>query len=69
MSGFGVFMAGWALAALLMVLAWAAQLRTGDAGIVDFTWATGLGLLALGYALAADGDPLRRTLVDRKSVV
>jgi len=63
MSGFGVFMAGWALAALLMLLAWAVQLRTGDAGIVDFTWATGLGLLALGYALAADGDPLRRTLV------
>lgn len=63
MTGFDFFLAGWTMAALLMLLAWAVQLRTGDAGIVDFTWAAGLGLLALGYALLVDGDPLRRALV------
>ena len=63
MTGFDFFLAGWAVAALLMLLAWAVQLRTRDAGVVDFTWAAGLGLLALGYALSADGDALRRTLV------
>lgn len=31
--------------------------------MVDFTWAAGLGLLAVCYALLADGDPLRRMLV------
>ncbi len=63
MTGFGFFLAGWAVAALLMLLAWAVQLRTRDAGVVDFAWAAGLGLLALGYALLADGDPLRRMLM------
>jgi steroid 5-alpha reductase family enzyme len=63
MTGLDLFLAGWALAAGLMLLAWMVQWRTTDAGIVDFTWAAGLGLLAVGYALLADGDPLRRLLV------
>ncbi|NJM12739.1 MAG: DUF1295 domain-containing protein [Synechococcaceae cyanobacterium SM1_2_3] len=63
MTGGDFFLIGWAAAALLMLLAWAAQWRTQDAGIVDFTWAASLGLLALGYAALADGDPLRRILV------
>ena len=63
MMGVDLFIAGWALAALLMLLAWAVQWRTADAGIVDVAWATGLGLLAIGYALLADGDPLRRMLM------
>lgn len=63
MTGFELFFAGWALAALLMLLAWVAQWRMTDAGIVDFTWAASLGLLALGYALLVDGEPLRRWLV------
>jgi len=58
-----LFLAGWALAALLMLLAWAVQWRTVDAGTVDVAWAAGLGLLAVGYALLADGDPLRRMLI------
>ena len=62
MTGVDLFFIGWAAAALLMLVAWAAQWRTQDAGIVDFTWAAGLGLLALGYALLTDGDPLRRLL-------
>jgi len=63
MSGFDLFLLGWAAAALLMLLAWAVQSRTQDAGIVDFTWAAGVGLLALGYGLLTDGDPLRRLIV------
>lgn len=63
MSGLGFFLAGWALAALLMLLAWAVQWRTRDAGVVDFTWAAGLGVLAVAYALLADGDPSRRGLM------
>lgn len=63
MTGFSGFLAGWAVAALLMTLAWAVQWRTRDAGIVDVTWAAGLGLLALGYALLADGDAWRRLLL------
>ena len=63
MTGFAFFLAGWALAALLMVAAWAWQWRTRDAGVVDFAWATGLGILAVGYALLGDGDSLRRGLV------
>jgi len=58
-----LFLAGWALAALLMLLAWVVQWRTADAGIVDVAWAAGLGLLAVSYALLADGDPLRRMLM------
>ena len=63
MTGFDFFLAGWAVAALLMLAAWLVQWRTRDAGVVDFTWAAGLGVLGLGYALAADGDPWRRILV------
>ena len=58
-----LFLAGWALAALLMLAAWVAQCRTADAGLVDVAWAAGLGLLAIGYALLAEGDPLRRMLM------
>ena len=57
MSGFDLFLAGWAVAALLMLVAWIVQWRARDAGVVDFTWAAGLGVLASGYALLADGDP------------
>ena len=63
MNGYDLFLIGWAAAAGLMLLAWAGQWRTQDAGLVDFTWAASLGLLAFGYAALADGDPLRRILV------
>lgn len=46
-----------------MLLAWVVQWRMADIGIVDFTWAAGLGLLAIGYALLAEGDLVRRVLV------
>jgi steroid 5-alpha reductase family enzyme len=63
MTGFDLFLTGWTVAALLMLIAWLVQWRARDAGVVDFTWAMGLGLLALGAALLADGDPTRRMMV------
>jgi len=63
LSGLGFFLAGWAVAALLMLVAWVVQWRRQDAGVVDFTWAAGMGLLALAYALLAEGDPLRRGIL------
>ncbi len=63
MNGYDLFLIGWAATAGLMLLAWAVQWRTQDAGIVDFTWAASLGLLAFGYAGLADGDPARRLLI------
>ena len=59
-----LFLAGWALAALLMLVAWVVQWRTGDAGMVDVAWAAGLGLLAVAgvWTLAM---PLLLVIADR----
>jgi len=48
---------------LAMSLAWRRQRRTGNAGVVDVLWTFGIGLLAVLYALAADGWGPRRLLV------
>jgi len=53
----------WALAALSMGLLWLVQRRTRDATSVDVAWAALLGLIAVLYALLADGLPARRVLV------
>jgi steroid 5-alpha reductase family enzyme len=58
-----LLLTGWALLVLVMLATWLWQLRSGNAGIVDVAWALGLGMLALLYAAAADGDPMRRVLV------
>ena len=49
--------------AIVMALLWGWQRRSGDAGIVDVAWGLGVGLLSLGFALASDGNPLRRACV------
>ena len=54
---------GWAGAAALMVLLWLVQIRTRNAGIVDFGWALGLGSLAVVAAIWGEGWPARRILV------
>lgn len=48
---------------LLMVTLWLIQLRTRNAGIVDFGWSASLGVLAITYAVLGPGDPLRRALI------
>jgi steroid 5-alpha reductase family enzyme len=43
-----------------MTALYAVQLKTRDAGIVDFGWAFGLGACALAYALYGEGAPIFR---------
>jgi steroid 5-alpha reductase family enzyme len=54
---------GWGIVAALMALVWAIQLRTKDAGIVDVTWAVGLGVLAAFHAALSEAPLGRRVLV------
>ena len=59
----------WALAAATMAALWAVQRARGDAGVVDVGWAAGLGALAVLYAAAGSGLPLRRALVAAMAAV
>lgn len=63
MSPASLLFLGWVLAAAMMAALWAVQRARRDAGVVDVGWAAGLGLLAIAYATAGGGPPLRRTLV------
>lgn len=54
---------GWLIVAGMMLLLWLLQTRTNDAGVVDVGWAAGLGILAVFFALAADGWGPRRVLL------
>jgi steroid 5-alpha reductase family enzyme len=47
----------------VMAAAWQRQRRTGNAGIVDVIWAGSIGVLAVAYALGAEGWGPRRLLV------
>ena len=54
---------GWAAAAALQLALWLLQLRTRNAGVVDLGWTMSLGILGVLYAIAYDGDPLRRIVI------
>lgn len=54
---------GWTALAALMAVLWLRQLRTANATSVDAAWSAGMGILAVTFALLADGDPQRRLLV------
>lgn len=54
---------GWLLMAGTMALLWLVQKIRQDASLVDVAWSTGLGMLAIFYALTASGYPPRRFLV------
>jgi steroid 5-alpha reductase family enzyme len=56
-------LAGWALAALLMLGLWCWHLRIRNAGAVDVGWAASVVVMALLYAAAGPGDPLRKWLL------
>lgn len=58
-----VLLLGWVALAVVMLVLWLVQRATRNAGIVDVAWSFGTGLLAVGFALAADGWPARRVLV------
>ncbi|PQV53868.1 DUF1295 domain-containing protein [Paraburkholderia sp. BL21I4N1] len=42
--------------------AWAWQLKTDNAGMIDLIWAYSLGLVAVLYAVLGNGDPTTRAL-------
>lgn len=51
---------GWTGIILMMCGLWVLQKRTGDSGIVDVAWATGVGGLGLFYAIAFEGGQIGR---------
>ena len=57
------FLLVWALAALVQGIAWARQLRTRNAGIVDVVWSFGLGAAAVLVAATGAGAALPRALL------
>jgi steroid 5-alpha reductase family enzyme len=56
------FLIGYALLVLIFLVAWLWQLRSHNAGMVDAVWSYSLGILAVCFALLADGDPYMRGL-------
>lgn len=54
---------GWLGAGLVMVLIWAIQRRTNDAGIVDVVWAALIGVLSIFFAFSIGGYFARRLLI------
>lgn len=54
---------GWALMVAMMGALWLVQRARVDAGVVDVGWAAGLGILAVFYAVFADGSPSQRVFV------
>lgn len=58
-----IFALGALLTSGVFTAVWAAQLRTGNAGIVDAFFGWSLAGLALLYALLSGGDPLSRALM------
>jgi steroid 5-alpha reductase family enzyme len=53
---------GAGIAASGMAAMWVVQVRSRDASHVDVAWAIGIAVLAVVYALLADGDPAHRVL-------
>lgn len=58
-----LFVASWVLAALMMLAAWLTQRVKANAAIVDVIWCIGFAIVAIGYAVVTEGDPVRRTVV------
>nr|WP_041675532.1 DUF1295 domain-containing protein [Ramlibacter tataouinensis] len=56
------FLLAWLALALLFTAVWAAQLRTGNASIIDAWWAWSLGGIGVFYAWASPGDLATRLL-------
>lgn len=50
---------GAAIVVAMMFVLWLVHLAMKNASIVDAGWAAGIGILAIVYALRAEGDPLR----------
>lgn len=62
-------LAGWGLAAVLLLLLWVWHLRLRNAGVVDVGWAFSLPAIAVLYAAAGPGYAPRRWLMAALVVV
>ena len=62
-SPWSLALAGWALAALLMLGLWLWHLRLRNAGVVDVGWASSVVAVILLQAAVGPGDPVRRWLL------
>ncbi len=49
--------------ALIMFAVWLWQGRSGNAGIVDFAWTFGVGVLAVAFVATGEGLPACRLIV------
>ncbi|MGD8396071.1 MAG: DUF1295 domain-containing protein, partial [Candidatus Eiseniibacteriota bacterium] len=58
-----IALTGGAGAALLMLLLWLVQRRTGNAGIIDVGWSAAVGGMAVFCAVAGTGEPARRLML------
>jgi steroid 5-alpha reductase family enzyme len=58
-----LWLIGALFAVLLMAVVWGIAVRIGNAGIVDIAWSAGFAPVAVFFALATSGAPLRRTLI------
>ncbi|MDN5937159.1 MAG: DUF1295 domain-containing protein [Salinisphaera sp.] len=54
---------GLVIALAVVTVAWVAQLRSHNAGLVDVFWTAAIGVLALLYALTGDAPPALRLLL------
>ena len=53
---------GWVIVFGFMSVLFLIQRRTDNAGIVDFGWSSGIGLLAILFCVLGEGDIVRRVL-------
>jgi steroid 5-alpha reductase family enzyme len=63
MSVEAMSLTGGVAVAVLMFVLWLIHLRTGNAAIVDFGWAGGLGILGILYAALGGGNQVRSILL------
>jgi steroid 5-alpha reductase family enzyme len=63
MSPLTLVLHGWLFSVALMLVLWSFERARNDAGVVDLGWCSGIGILAIYYAWAADGYLPRRLLV------
>ncbi|UCF66898.1 MAG: DUF1295 domain-containing protein [Acidobacteriota bacterium] len=62
-DGFFLLAGALALACAGMLVLYLLQRRWNEADVVDFGWSAGIGLATVGYAVLANGYPLRRGLI------
>ncbi len=53
---------GAAITSAIMTALWGLHLRMKNAAVVDVGWASGIGILAVVYAVIGSGDPLHRLI-------